>query len=1066
MEQPRQRLRIMLMGGFRLLWGTTAVPLDTPSYRSLLACLVLNPGQAFTRQYLAYTIWPDSTEKQARTNLRKALYVLRRTLPEAPRFVRIDPHSVAWHKDAPFTLDVADFETAVTRAQCSDVAGERRDYLAQAIELYRGELLPDQYDEWIIVRRETLHQQYLACLKQLVQLAEDGRDYDTAATYARWLLRADPLHEAAYRSLMRLQALAGNRAGALRTYHACTARLQRELGVAPAPATQEAYQQLLKLEDLPVTPLPARVPLVGRETSWALLRSWWERATRRHAPLALIKGEAGIGKTRLAEELLDWAAQQGITTLSATCYAASGSLPYAPVADWLRKDGMQQTLNGLAERWQREVARVLPELLVEQPDLKPPEPITEHWQQQHFYTALATAVLSASQPMLLFIDNLQWCDPDTLAWLSFLLHYDTGERYLLLGAARVGEVAADHPLSTLCRELRQDGRFVECDLDRLDAETTATLAAQVTGYTLDAVRATQLFAETEGVPLFVVEMARAGLPEAARASIVPAGQSSSGVVLPSKVLGVIEERLANLSPAAQDLTALASAIGRFFTFDLLAAASEEPETVLVQALDELWQLRIIREQGAEAYDFSHDKIRRVAYTSLSNARRRWLHGHVASALEALHADNLDSISGKLATHCEAAGRTAEAIGYYRRAAEVARAVYANQEAIQCLQRAIDLFPEAAVAAQQQVEIYERLGDVLTTLSRYEEAEAVLHTAVALAEDGVLQARIYRRIANTYQLRRQFDAAFAAWQTAEIRLGSASEQWSTATWQEWLWIQLDQSWVLYWTDHTDDLEALLSKIHPIAEEHGSTVQKGMVYQRLVTLSMRRDRHVLPDETIAYARKSLAMIRQSGTQNQIAFVEFALGHVLSYRGWDGNLPEGAHHMQAALELAEEIGDVVVQLRCLVHLSQNYLRQGANDRAGATLARAKALAEKVNSLEYHAVAEGLTAWYAWRIQDFRLAQASGESALAQAKKLHFVWPARYVVFWPLISIAMMQDETGKAVEYAGNLLDPSEMRLRDDVTAVLQQAICAWDNKQPEDARAQLEQALELAQVYGYL
>ncbi|MCP4517469.1 MAG: ATP-binding protein, partial [Delftia sp.] len=158
---------------------------------------------------------------------------------------------------------------------------------------------------------------------------------------------------------------------------------------------------------------PVALPLVGRQREWQALQSLWKKAANGEPRCVLIKGEAGIGKTRLAEELLSWANRQGITTAASACYAAEGQLPYAPIADWLRSEDLRARLPALEGKWRTECARLLPELLAQQPDLPAPGPLTEAWQRQHLFTALAHAVLSAVRPIILLIDDLQWCDQDT-----------------------------------------------------------------------------------------------------------------------------------------------------------------------------------------------------------------------------------------------------------------------------------------------------------------------------------------------------------------------------------------------------------------------------------------------------------------------------------------------------------------------------------------------------------------------------------------------------------------------------------------------------------------------------
>ena len=249
----------------------------------------------------------------------------------------------------------------------------------------------------------------LEALERLTLLLEQQREYTEAIQAAQKLLRHDPLHEATYRHLMRLHALSGDRAAALRTYHTCSSVLERELATEPSPATREVYESLLRKDsspDRPATSMPtliAAAPLVGRYQEWARLQEVWQTAVARGPHLVLLAGEAGIGKTRLAEELLDWVARQGITTAVARCYPAEGDLVYAPVASWLRADSLRIDLTGLADVWLAEVARFVPELLTEKPGFPPPGPLTERWQRQRLFEALARAVLAAPQPLLLLL---------------------------------------------------------------------------------------------------------------------------------------------------------------------------------------------------------------------------------------------------------------------------------------------------------------------------------------------------------------------------------------------------------------------------------------------------------------------------------------------------------------------------------------------------------------------------------------------------------------------------------------------------------------------------------------
>ena len=254
--------------------------------------------------------------------------------------------------------------------------------------------------------------------------------------------------------------------------------------------------------------------LVGRQAEWQQLQTAWQRAVGGEAHLGLITGEAGIGKSRLAEELFNWVTRQGFTAAHTRSYGVEGSLSLAPITEWLRSGALRPHLASLDPVWLTEIARLLPEILSEYPALARPEPITEYGRRQRFFEALARGVLAAPQPLLLWIDDLQWCDQETLEWLHFLLRFEPRSPVLILGTARSEESPPDHPLSALVRQLQADDRVAVIELSPFDAAETAKLASQVQGHTLDDVASVRLYRETEGNPLFVVEAVRAGMTPA------------------------------------------------------------------------------------------------------------------------------------------------------------------------------------------------------------------------------------------------------------------------------------------------------------------------------------------------------------------------------------------------------------------------------------------------------------------------------------------------------------------------------------------------------------------------
>lgn len=314
-------LNITLFGEFSMsLEGQTAVKFQGDRPLSLLAYLLLHRHTAVSRSHLAYTLWPDSSDSQARTNLRNLLYTLRQTLPQADAFLAVDGMTIQWCPDAHYELDVAAFEAALAAAQAAVAPADKIAQLETAVSLYRGDLLPGNYDDWIIPLREEQRQNYLNALYQLVTLLEQAQDYRQAARYSQRLLQQDPLDETAYVQLMRLHARSGDRAGVRRVYETCVTTLRRELDVEPSPATQAAYEQLLR-QEIPVTiessPTPETGPpaevmtpvsrpralpqpgtaFIGREVELAHIA---EMLADPGCRLITIIGPGGMGKTRLA----------------------------------------------------------------------------------------------------------------------------------------------------------------------------------------------------------------------------------------------------------------------------------------------------------------------------------------------------------------------------------------------------------------------------------------------------------------------------------------------------------------------------------------------------------------------------------------------------------------------------------------------------------------------------------------------------------------------------------------------------------------------------------------------
>jgi DNA-binding SARP family transcriptional activator len=699
-------LEIELLGHFQLSWGGRRLEgIHSSRLQSLVAYLLIHRDAPLAREHLAFLLWPESSDAQALTNLRRELHLLRRALPEPDLLLALEHRTVQWRPDGPFRLDVAGFEAAADRGRNGHAAS-----LEEARRLYCGPLLPTCYDDWIAPERDRLRLLYVEASEGLVADLEQRREYRDAMQLLRQLIQLDPLHEPAYQALMRIAALAGDRSTGLQAYHSAVTSLRRELGVEPTAETRAAYQRLLELDATPAAPPAgqpeaamaqgsASHPLVGRRAEWATLVDAWSTVATGSSRLVAIRGEAGIGKTRLLEELVRWCRAQGHSAAYTRSYAAEGALAYAPIADWLRSPSIRAALDKLDPVWLSELARLVPEILTDHGDLPAPEPMTESWQRMRLFEAIARVVRSAPTPRLLVLDDAQWADGETIEWLHYVLREASSTGILIAAGVRADEEATNRPLSALLLDLLHEDQLIEVELSALSEEETALLGDQLLGPDIAEGLRAKVYEVTEGHPLYVVEIARGGQLTLDR---TPGGDASISR-LPPRIQAVIASRLAQLSEPATEALEVAAIIGRAFTFQVLEQASDLEEAALVRALDELWRRQIVRENGLDAYDFGHDRIRDAAYARIGPLRRRLLHRRVAQALERLRAADLDTVSAQIAAHYEAAGQALRSIEWYERAAQVARRVSANAEAVRNLTRAINLIGQLPASLERDRE---------------------------------------------------------------------------------------------------------------------------------------------------------------------------------------------------------------------------------------------------------------------------------------------------------------------------------------------------------------------------
>ena len=682
-------LEIHLLGSFFLVYdGKPVKGLDSPRLQSFLSYLLINNDSPLSRQQLAFLFWPDSNESQARTNLRNMLFKLRGAFPEVDDFLEINQQTLWWKPDPSLELDLVQFQDAVSQTDRTGSGKDQishRQALVAAAEAYPGDLLPSCYDDWIQPERERLRQSYILILEELVGILEADEDFDQAILSTRQLIKLDNLAERYYQNLMGLYISKGDKAQAVRTYHQCVEILEKEMGFDPSSETQKLYQQIMAREESTVEVQrisEKKTRLIGRSKSWNDLQSAW-LAYQSGVHLVVIMGEAGIGKSYLAEEFIRWAKKGNITCLKTRSYPTEDELAYTPLTGLLRNETVFKKISRLEETKLIELARLLPELRTHYPDLPDPERISESWKRGRLFEASTLSLLGLDNKLVIFLDDLQWCDHETLDWLRYTLSYNTDKKVMFLAGARTEDLLADSLLIPFFGELGGKGKITEVLLERLDLEQTHRLASDMWGEELEQRAALRLFQETEGNPLFIAEMVRAGY-------LKDFGDGSDLSRMPPKVQAVIESRISALLPGTRELASLASVVGRGFNFELLSRTGEISERDLLGGLDELWSRRLIRDEGRIGYNFSHDKFREILYGELSPHRRVHYHKKVAGALEEIHAEQLEVFAPQLAFQFNQAGNKDRALDYYLMAGDQARLVFAQEEAALHYQNGVEL----------------------------------------------------------------------------------------------------------------------------------------------------------------------------------------------------------------------------------------------------------------------------------------------------------------------------------------------------------------------------------------
>ena len=498
---------------------------------------------------------------------------------------------------------------------------------------------------------------------------------------------------------------------------------------------------------------------VGRQAELGTLQAALEDALAGRGRLVLLVGEPGIGKTRIAREFCRYAERRGALVLWGRCHESLGAPPYWPwvqlIRTYVRERSGEQLHTDLGAE-APDIATIVPEVRERLPDLPEP-PRFEDPEQARFrlFDSVTLFLRRASQPhpLVLVLDNLHWADKPSLLLLEFLVQELADSRLLVLGTYRDAEVTRQHPLSDTLGELSRERPLQRVLLHGLGREDVGQFISLTTGRTPPQLLVDAVYAQTEGNPLFLLEVVRllsqeGGLePEAV-------GQLSQRVALPEGVRDVIGRRLNRLSPPCNQLLTTAAVIGREFSLQELSTLLETAaEAHILERLEEAMQARVIEEIPLSVghFQFTHALIRATLYDELTLLRRAQLHERIGLALEALYSANLEPHLGRLAYHFGEVAQSGEevekAINYAMQAGARANASLAYEEAVRHYEaafRAVEWQGGADEMQRYQIllalgEVQRKAGDVPHALDTFQRA-ADLAKALKLPE-GLARAAL-------------------------------------------------------------------------------------------------------------------------------------------------------------------------------------------------------------------------------------------------------------------------------------------------------------------------------------
>jgi DNA-binding SARP family transcriptional activator/tetratricopeptide (TPR) repeat protein len=694
------RVYIRLFGPFQLEGLESPTPLSRHAV-GLLGYLGESLGVPKQRSELASLLWCSVSESKARHSLSQLVYHLKGVLPHG--ILEATATTVAL-SPAVADVDVIDFRNAI-----------ERDDPDAAVDLYVGgfldgaSYLSDEYDDWRVATAALLEIQAKAARAQLISEALEAEDHLRAAALAKSGLLITPHDERLARTRVECLASAGDVGKALRELEVLRKQFLVVTGQVSTLLSDDFARQLATLPALPDGRISAsgQVRMVGRGQQVKLLREHWN-AARRECRVAMLYGEAGIGKTRLLQHIARRTVLEGARTFMYSCSEAERRLPYSAIVGLIR-DGFRPTdLDLLGAQWRTPMASFAPELFSHDQEIS-------IVQERILWEAVAQYfdAVAQRQPITVSLDDFQWADDYSQELLVYVTRRLSERPLFVLCAGRVP------PRTFVCEDERSITALIEVpQLTGAEVEELITEFEHSHNVVVRSGHREMMLSRIGGRPFFLLEVLR----QLRTQGDLEDNDQLLHLITSGDLTKHVASRLHSVGTEARSLAVAAAVLSREIPLYFLARVTELSPIAAAAAASNLIEQGIFAD--AEHIRFNHDLMREAVARALPAAEARFWHARVASALSA----NDSGAAGEIAYHYEAAGDYVLAFTYARRAAEEALRLNAYADADEQYGRALRCAPNVALD-----NLYVDLTRFVTRSARYERLLEVLPAVHAVAQ---------------------------------------------------------------------------------------------------------------------------------------------------------------------------------------------------------------------------------------------------------------------------------------------------------------------------------------------